>query len=105
MATTRQAVRQTWRFDRLPRGRSHIALFLDHQMGNHDLIGLPQCRHHVRGLVVVERVETAARRLAVNGDRGQTDGRGRRLARHGVQPKRRRERCRIDPRKIGCNPV
>src|ERR1700728_983427 len=45
--------------DQLWRGRNLVALLRDHQMAEHDLIGLPQRRHHVRRLAVAEGVETA----------------------------------------------
>ena len=72
-------------------------LFLrDHPMAEHDLIGLPQRRHHVSRLAVVKTVETAAQRLAVHGDRRQTVRRGRRRNRGRVLSERGLQRRGID---------
>src|SRR5271157_3539598 len=46
------------RLDQLRRGRDFVALLVDHQMAEHDLIGLPQRRQHRRGLAVAEGVES-----------------------------------------------
>ena len=71
-----QAVRHPKHLDQFRRGRYLVALFRDHQMREHDLVGVPQGRHHMGGLAVAERIETAAQRLAVDGDRRQTVSRG-----------------------------
>ena len=67
---------QAERLDKLWRGRNLVAFLLDHQVAEHDLISLPQRRHHVRRLTVAEGVETAAQRLAVDGDSDKTPRRG-----------------------------
>jgi len=72
-----QAARQSERLDQFRRGRDLVALFGNHHMREHDSVGVAQRRHHMRGLAVVERVETAAQCFAVDGDRGQPlDGGG-----------------------------
>ena len=60
--------------EELWRGRNLVALRREQQMAEHDLIGLPQRRHHVRRLAVAEGVETAAQRLAVDGVAGALSG-------------------------------
>jgi len=59
------------RLDQFRRSRDFVALLVDHQMAEHDLIGLPQRRQHMRGLAVAEGVEATAQRPAVDGDRHQ----------------------------------
>jgi len=82
-----QAVCQAKRLDQFWRGRNLVALLRDHQMPKHDLIGVPQRRHHMRGLAVAERIETAAQRFPVDGDHRQTVGSWWLRDRRSVAPK------------------
>ena len=100
-----QAVLQSQRLDQFRRGRDLVALFRDHHMREHDLIGMTQRRHHMRGLAVVEGVEAAAQRLAVDGDGGQPlRGRRRRQA-NGMASKRGLQRLCVDALKMSRSPV
>ena len=62
---------QAERLDQFRSRRYFVALFVDHHVSEHNLIGLAQRREHVRGLAIAEGVETAAQGLAVDGDRGR----------------------------------
>src|SRR5208283_1802752 len=55
-----QAALQPQRLDQFRRGRNFVALLGDHHMRKHDPVRMAQRRHHMRGLSVVEGVETAA---------------------------------------------
>src|SRR5208283_2239354 len=90
------ATLQAERLDQIRRGRNLVALLFDHQVAEHDLIGLPQRRHHVRRLAVAESVETAAQGLAVNRDRRQAVRTRRRRNRQCVLAKRSLQSGRID---------
>ena len=81
---------------RLDLGSGEAPAIVDHQMAEHDLIGLPQRRHHVRRFAVTEGVETAAQGLAVNRDRSQADRRRRRRNRQCMLAKRGLQSSRID---------
>src|SRR5208283_1416675 len=72
------------RLNQVGRRGDLVALLLDHQMAEHDLVGLSQRRHHVRRFAVAESVEAAAQGLAVDGDRRQ--------ARRGLERRRNRRR-------------
>ena len=82
------ATLQAERLDQLRRGWNLVALLFDHQMTEHDLISLPQRRHHVRRLAVAEGVKTAAQGLTVNRNRSQAIRRKRRRNRQCVLAKR-----------------
>jgi len=91
-----QAALQPQRLDQFRRGRNFVALFRDYHMRKHDPVRMAQRRHHVRGLAVVEGVEAAAQRLAVDGDGGQPlHGRRRRHA-CGMASKRGLQRLCVD---------
>jgi len=65
-------------------------------MRKHHPVRMAQRRHHMRGLAVVEGVEAAAQRLAVDGDGGQPlRGRRRRQA-NGMASKRGLQRLGVD---------
>ena len=86
---------QAERLDQFRRGWNLVALLFDHQMAEHDLIGLPQRRHHVRRLAIAEGVKTPTQRFAVDGDRHKAV-RGRRRNRGGVLAKRSLQSASVD---------
>ena len=74
-----------------------VALLLDHEMAEHDLVSLSQRRHHVRRFAVAESVEAAAQGLAVDSDRRRVPGGfERRRNRRGVFSKGGLQLGRID---------
>ena len=55
-----QAILHAERLDQPWRGWDLVALFSNHHMREHDLVGVVQRCHHMRGLAVAKGVEAAA---------------------------------------------